>query len=127
MLFGGLLLIKLLQWYYLVCALSIILFYLMIGLQFGYPEISESQLIIRNGLYQFLIKRYDISNITKIKVYAERGDPAIIIFREGRIRQFAFLLCMGVHSIRPFVEELRSNGVKVECKPYEYDGEMIYL
>ena len=34
---------------------------------------------------------------------------------------------MGFKSIRPFVEELRSKGVKVECKPYEYDGEMIYL
>ena len=34
---------------------------------------------------------------------------------------------MGYESIKPFVEELRSNGVKVECEPYRLDGKMIYL
>ena len=35
--------------------------------------------------------------------------------------------CMSVRSIKPFVEELRSKGVTVECQPYELDGRMIYL
>lgn len=127
LLFSGLLLINLLRWYYLVLVLLMILLYLVMGLRFGYPQISETQLIIRNGLYPFFIRRYDISKITNIKVYAGRGFPYIVIFQEGKIRRYVSILCMGVQSIRPFVEELRSKGVKVECKPFEHDGEMIYL
>lgn len=34
---------------------------------------------------------------------------------------------ISISYVKPFVEELRSKGVTVECHPYELDGRMVYL
>ena len=126
-LLSGLLFLPLFGRYYLLYAAIIIFLYCLLSLQFGYHEITDDALIIRNGLYGFYSKKIRLCDIQMMKVDIGRGYPYIVVFRDSHIQRCFFLHCMGEQSIRPFVEELRSKGVEVKCPPYKYKGRMIYL
>lgn len=92
-----------------------------------YPEITEDSFIQKNLWYWFYVKRYYLVSIEKILVHPYgRFAPYVVVCSEGK-RRIHSLCCMSIRSIKPFVEELRSKGVAVECMPYTLDGHTVYL
>lgn len=98
-------------------------------MSFYFPIILEDRIVIRNAVIRFNIVRYWFSDIEYVEIFwGGYGNLALKIKLKGKRRiRFCPICSMGLKSIRPFVEELRSKGVEVKCPPYKYKGRMIYL
>ena len=98
-------------------------------MSFYFPIILEDRIVIRNAVIRFNIVRYEFSSIEYIEIFCGGySNLALKIKLKGKRRvRFCPICSMGIKSIRPFVEELRSKGVEVKCPPYKYKGRMIYL
>lgn len=95
---------------------------------FYFPTIDADRLSVKNAILRFRVS-FHFNDIESVQIFfgAYRNLALKIKLKGKRRIRFCPICAMGFKSIRPFVEELRSKGVKVECEPYEHDGEMIYL
>ena len=99
-------------------------------LSFYHPIINEKQLIIKHSIFRFNLVKFKFDEIEKIKIFFGAYQNLGLKIKLKHKDKFKFfpLTCMEYKSIKPFVEELRSKGVQVECEPYQLDnGRMIYL
>ena len=95
-----------------------------------FPEIQEKELCQRFVCLPFLTRKFKFTEIEKIRIQAlpKRFPAAKIYIKNEDTPSLVGFNAMSPKSIRPFVEELRSKGVQVECEPYRLDnGRMIYL
>ncbi len=96
------------------------------SLSLGFPELTEDRVIY---FFRFYRKAYRYSDIEKIKIQSGGFHwPCMRVYVKGKRRfRFYSMDCMSQDSIKPFVEELRSHGVTVECIPYFHKGKQIRL
>ncbi|MCM1502635.1 MAG: hypothetical protein NC115_08240 [Bacteroidales bacterium] len=99
------------------------------SLSLGFPELTEDMVIHRNYFFRFYRKVYRYSDIEKIKIQSGGFHwPCMRVYVKGKRRfRFYSMDCMSQDSVKPFVEELRSHGVTVECIPYFHKGKQIRL
>ena len=108
----------------------IILFTIVGTFSIFHPVIDGNTLIIKNSLFRFTLTKYRLEKIENLKLYF--GAYAYLCIKiklkNKKTNRYFQIPCMGVKSIKPFVEELRSKGVQVGCEPYQLDnGRTIYL
>ena len=116
------------------CLAVIMLFCLLAARQLCYPIITNCAIIQTNAVFKFYYACIKFESIDKLTIKPALGYrlfrfPSAIIYMKGRKLPIEWGLdCMSKDSIKPFVEELRSKGVQVECEPYRLDnGRMMYL
>lgn len=103
---------------FILLIIGIILIYLIIAYHWKYPEVTGSNLVIRNALYIFYKMNYNYRDIEKVEIC--RGSiyhwPCVKIYTTKRNRPYFHCLdCMSQDSIQAFLNELNSHGVKATC------------
>ena len=95
-----------------------IFFFIVAAVSWGYPELTEKELEVRNVLYRFYRKHYTYDNIRKVEIC--RGSiyhwPCIRVYlKSGEKVYWHSIDCMSQDSIPEFLRELHEHGIDAVC------------
>ncbi len=93
-------------------------FLLMAAAYWGFPEITNTHLEIRNVLYRFYRKRYAYDDIRKVVICrVPYHSPCVRIYLKSRISPVVHCLdSMDKNSIHDFLQDLQSHCIEIEDK-----------
>lgn len=99
-----------------ICIAIMVGIYLLMAINWNYPEITDDELVIRNFLYRFFKLRYKFDEIEKVDFYYGKAGLCIKIITTKRRRPHYYCIaCMSSNSIPTFLYELNSKGVHGIC------------
>ena len=99
-----------------ICIAIMVGIYLLMAINWNYPEITDDELVIRNFLYRFFKLRYKFDEIEKVDFYYGKAGLCIkIITTKRRRAHYYCIACMSSNSISTFLYELNSKGVHGIC------------